>query len=195
MKKNFLVLTMVLAIVALFVGCGRAGNPSDATGSDTADEEADVSDLLEAQQEIAENYDPNDPESVADAMEAYAEYAAQIELEEFEEMEAVDAPEYFPEALIYNKGKITESSDYGDEGYIDKSITIETTEDLKTVKEFYKDLFSQMTWDLTSQSSESDSASFDATDSAAIDAYIYIYADPYSKLVRISVSYSGYITE
>jgi hypothetical protein len=107
----------------------------------------------------------------------------------------VDAPSDFPMDLIYGKGKITSSSDSGDESYINKSIDIETTEDLKTVKDFYKNLFSQPTWKLTSQSNESDSASYYATDSAGIEANVYAYIDTYSKIVTISISYSGSITE
>jgi hypothetical protein len=203
MKKNLFVLTVMMAVIALSSGCGKTENSSDTDQSSTTQsnttstEVADESlkDLMAAQEEISKNYDENDPEAATKMMEAYAEYGAQVELDEFEKTEAIDAPSYFPTALIYSKGKITESSDSGDESYINKSITIETTENLKTVKEFYKNLFSQLTWKLTSQSSESDSASFDATDSAAIDANVYIYASPYSKIVSISITYSGTITE
>jgi len=202
---------MVMAIVVLFVGCGKAESPLEAASKEAAKDLAatqpdisstgstgeikDLSDYMAAQQKIGEAYDENDPEAVAKMMEAYAELGAEMELREFEEVEAVDAPSDFPPSLIYGKGKITSSSDSGDESYINKSITIETTESLKTVKDFYKNLFSQPTWDLTSQSSESDGASYDATDSAGIEASVYIYADTYSKLVSIDISYSGYITE
>lgn len=210
---------MVMAIVALFVGCGNAANPLTtaikeaekdvATQTGVASEEKtesssdtveigeikDLSDLMKAQQKIGEAYDENDPEAAAKMMEAYAELEGQMALQEFEKTEAMDAPSDFPTDLIYGEGKITSSSDSGDEGYINKSIDIETTEDLKTVKDFYKNLFSQSTWKLTSQSNESDGASYNATDTAGIEANIYIYTDTYSKIVTISVSYSGSVTE
>lgn len=210
---------MVMAIVAFFVGCGNAVNPLTtaikeaekdvATQPGVASEEKtesssdeveigeikDLSDLMTAQQKIGEAYDENDPEAAAKMMEAYAELEGQMALQEFEKTESVDAPSDFPTDLIYGKGKITSSSDSGDEGYINKSIDIETTEDLKTVKDFYKNLFSQPTWKLTSQSNEGDSASYYATDSAGIEANVYVYIDTYSKIVTISVSYSGSITE
>lgn len=188
----------MMAIVAFLVGCGNAVNPLDtAVQSVVADKEAveNFADLAKAQQKIAENYDENDPEAAVKMMETYAEFGAKMELQEFEKMEAVDAPSDFPSGLIYGKGKITSSSDSGDESYINKSITIETTESLKAIKDFYKNLFSQPTWKLTSQSSESGGASYDATDSANIGANVYISSDSYSKIVNISVSYSGEITE
>lgn len=212
MKKTLLVFTMVVAIAVFFVGCGKEVIPSDtsdeesSSDTDTSDEESssdttsvgevkDLADLVEAQQKIAENYDENDPEAIAKMMESYAELEGQMALQEFEKTEAVDAPSDFPSSLIFDKGKITSSSDNSDESYISKDIDIETTEDLKTVKDYYKNLFSELTWDLTSQSSGSDEASYYATDSANIEAGVYIYADTYSKIVTISISYSGSITE
>jgi len=206
MKRNLLVLTIVMAIVAVFAGCGNTANPlttaikeaekdQPGTASDTVDigEVKDLSDYMAVQQKIGEAYDENDPEAAAKMMEAYAELEGQMALQEFEKVESMDAPSDFPMDLIYSKGKITSSSDSGDESYINKSIDIETTESLKTVKDFYKNLFSQPTWKLTSQSNESDSASYYATDSAGIEANVYIYTDTYSKIVTISVSYSGSI--
>ena len=230
MKKNLVVLAMVLTAVMLFAGCGKKENSSDAVDKDAAknladptvtqrdaemkgdtdDEEnkfdiastgvpegeyADLVDLAEAQQKIAENYDENDPEATAKMMETYAEYGAKTDLREFENAESLDAPSDFPTELIYEKGKITEYSDVGDEGSINKSIIIETTEDIKVAKDFYKNLFSQPTWKLNAQSNESDGVSYDATDSADIGASVYISSDPYSKIVTISIWYTGSITE
>ncbi|MFA5792282.1 MAG: hypothetical protein WC897_00230 [Candidatus Gracilibacteria bacterium] len=203
MRKEFLVFTMAMSIVVFSAGC-KIQSPfvTDAPGgvdADAGEEDVevggDLSDLMEAQQKITETYDENDPEAVAKMMEAYAEYGAQVELDEFKNTEAVDAPIGFPPSLIYDNGKVTSASDSTEENYIYESITIETTDDLKTVKAFYKNLFSESYWRLTSQSSESDSASYDATDSANIDTYVYIYADPYSKLVSIDITYSGYLEE
>jgi hypothetical protein len=207
MKKSLVVLMMAIAISAFLAGCGSVENPLLGTadkeavtadkGSVTTDKEAveTLADLAEAQQKIAETYDENDPEAVVKMMETYAEYGAKLELQEFEKTESLDPPSDFPSGLIYNKGKITESSDSGDESYINKSVTMQTTDDVKIVKSFYKDLFSQLTWKLTSQSNESGGASYDATDSANIEAYVYISSDPYSKIVSISITYSGSITE
>lgn len=201
MKKNlairpsrseaFLLIVVVITIAALFIGCGKTETPAD-----TASKEAvgNLTDLVAAQQKLAENYDPNDPASTAKMMETYAKFGAQMEVQEFEKAESVDAPSDFPASLIYGKGKITESSDEGDASYINKSITIKTTEDLKTVKEFYKNLLSQTPWRITSQSSQSDGASYKAKDAADIEASVDISVDPYSKIVNVNIWYSGDIT-
>lgn len=199
MKKNLVILMTVMIGAMLFAGCGEAASPSDTatSPSDTVGVGAveGLSGFVAAQQKIAATYDPNDPAAAAKMMESYAEYGAQLELQEFEKAEAVDAPIGFPESLIYNGGKITESSDDGDETYINKSITIKTTEDVKTVREFYKNLFSQAPWKITSQSSESGGASYGAKDAANLEASVDISSDTYSKLVNIYVWYSGDITE
>lgn len=181
---------VVLASAALFAGCGKE------SPAETANKEAvkNLADLVETQQQLGENYNPNDPAAVAKMMEGYAKLGAQVEVQEFEKAEAVDPPSNFPSALIYSKGKITESSDDGDESYINKEITIKTTEDIKTVKEFYKTLFAQPTWKLTSQSSESGGASYKAKDSANIEASVDISVDAYSKLVNVRIWYNGDIT-
>ncbi|MFH1284518.1 MAG: hypothetical protein ABIH78_02930 [Candidatus Peregrinibacteria bacterium] len=188
MKRNLVVLTMVIAVVALFSGCGKTVTPQEAISQQ-------ASDLATAQQKIAETYDPNDPESTAEIMQSYAELGAQMELQDFENAEAVDPPSDFPSNLIYDKGKITSSSDNGDETYVNKSVTIQTTEDFKTVKDFYKNLFSQASWKITSQSSESGGASYGVTDSSGFEASVDISSDPYSKLVTIYVWYSGSVME
>lgn len=187
MKKNLAFLIVVAVVVALFAGCGTE-NPAE-----TANKEAvkNLTDLVATQQKLGETYDPNDPAAAAKVMETYAKFGAQMELQEFEKVEAVDAPSDFPSSLIYGKGKIIESSDDGDASYINKSITIKTTEEMKTVKEFYKNLFSQFPWKITSQSSESGGASYKAKDSADIEASVDISVDPYSKIVNVRIWYSG----
>ncbi|MFA6521325.1 MAG: hypothetical protein WCT53_03000 [Candidatus Gracilibacteria bacterium] len=189
MKKKFAALMVVALAATLFAGCGKE------TPAETASKDAvkALTDLTVAQQKLG-NLDPNDPASAAKVMETYANLGAQMELQEFEKAEAVDPPSNFPSALIYSKGKITESSDDGDESYINKEITIKTTEDIKTVKEFYKTLFAQPTWKLTSQSSESGGASYKAKDSANIEASVDISVDAYSKLVNVRIWYNGDIT-
>lgn len=202
MKKSFILLTMVIAIVAFFGGCGKADKPSENSSEKLSEKSSytivqQETDLIAAQQQIAETYDPNDPEAVAKMMESYAELGAQVELQDFEKAEAVDAPSGFPSSLIYDKGKITSSSDNGDETYVNQDITIQTTEDFKTVKEFYKNLFSQASWKITSQSSEGGGASYGVTDtdSNGFEASVDISSDPYSKLINIYVWYSGSVTE
>ncbi|MBU1151531.1 hypothetical protein KJ632_01735 [Patescibacteria group bacterium] len=219
MKKILLVLVVLIGVVVFLVGCGKTDKLSDEGGKDLAKnsesgssaiqsgaedtgyfggaggEFSEFADFAEAQQEIMENYDENDPEAMAKMMEVYADYGAKMELKEFEDTEAVDAPSDFPSDLIYSGGKITQASDSSDEEYISKDITIETTDDFKSVKDFYKNLFSQSMWQITSQSSESGGASYEVTNSADLDASVYIESDPYSKIVAISISYSGYIAE
>lgn len=190
MKKNLVILMMALIISAFFAGCGKTASPAD-----TASQEVkNLTDLAAAQQKLGETYDPNDPEAAAKMMETYAQFGAQMELQEFEKAESVDAPSDFPSSLIYGNGKVTEASDSGNESYINKSIVIQTTEDVKTVKEFYKNLFSQTPWKITSQSSQTDGASYYATDAANLEASVDISSDPYSKIVTIYVSYSGDVT-
>jgi len=184
---------MVAMIAVTFLaGCSKAESPAE-----TASKEAvkNLADLAAVQQKLGENYDPNNPADVAKVMEAYGQFGAQMELQEFEKAEAVDAPSGFPSSLIYSKGKITESSDNGDEEYMNKSITIKTTEDVKMAKEFYKNLFSQTPWKITSQSSETSGASYEAKDAANLKAGVDISSDPYSKIVNIRISYSGNITK
>ncbi len=183
---------VVLISVVLFAGCGKTESPDE-----TASKEAvkNLTDLAAAQQKLGESYDPNDPAAAAKVMETYAKFGAQLELAEFEKAEAVDAPSGFPSNLIYGKGKLTESSDDGDESYINKSITIRTTEDLKAAKEFYKNLLSKTPWKITSQSSEGDGASYRAKDAANLEASVDISSDPYSKIVDIDIWYSGDVSK
>lgn len=192
MKKKFAILMVVMVATTLFAGCGKTESPEE-----TASKEAvkNLTDLAVAQQKLGETYDPNDPAAAMKMMETYAEFGAQMELQELEKAEAVDAPSDFPSSLIYGEGKITYSSDDGDAEYINKGITIKTTEDIKTVKEFYKNLFSQTPWKIISQSSESDGASYKAKDAANLEASVDISSDPYSKIVDVDIWYSGYITE
>jgi len=206
---------MTAVVAVLFVGCGK-GAPSDSakegaindflgnTGTEdkTTEKDTDIAsgnlgaykdlaEYAEAQQKIQEAYNENDPEAAAKMMEAYAELGSKMELREFEAAESLDPPSDFPKDLIFDKGKITSASDDGDESYLNKSITIETTESLKTVRDFYKNLFSQPTWDLSSQSSDGSSSSFEATDSANISASVSISSDMYSKIISVSIYYSG----
>jgi len=218
MKKNIVFLIVTVTVAMLFVGCGSTANPlgamnngtvSDSTGitaatqpgipsgvvpGATSTEMQDYADYIATQQKIAQSYDPNDPEATAKMMESYAELGSKMELREFENAESLDAPDNFPLGLIYSKGKITEASDSGDDSYINQNITIKTTDSLKDVKAFYKGALSETPWDITSQSSESDGASFDATGTAGINVNVYISSDPYSKIVSITVSYTGEIT-
>jgi hypothetical protein len=203
MRKNIAILTMMVVFVTLFAGCNNAANPANpATNSASKDGSSntntpsqiaaqDLMDLAEAQQKIATTYDENDPAAVAKVMETYAEYGAKSDLRDFESAESFDAPSGFPSGLIYGKGKITQSSDDGDESYINKSITIKTTEDVKVVRDFYKNLLSQAPWKITSQSSESGGASYEAVDSANIQATVDIAVDQYSKIVSVNIYYSG----
>ncbi|MCK9186414.1 hypothetical protein M0P48_03170 [Candidatus Gracilibacteria bacterium] len=192
MKKNFIALMMVVAISLSFLGCGSK-EKSDETITKEAIE--NYKELAEVQQEIAKDYDPNNPEDVAKMMETYAEFGSKMELQEFDKAESVDAPSGFPAGLVYGKGKITSASDDGSEGYVNQSITIQTTETVKTVKDFYKNLFSQAPWKITSQSSEGSGASYGVTGSDGLEVSVNISSDSYSKLVRVDVWYSGSVAE
>ena len=197
---------MVVSIVTVITGCGKAVNPLEAAMKEAGKDSTDITtpgsdagtmknyvEFAEAQQKIQEAYDENDPEAAAKMLELYSQFGAEMELKEFKNAEAVDAPSDFPSALIYEKGKITSASESGDESYINKSITIETTENFKTVRDFYKNLFSQATWKITSQSSDGSSASYVATDPAGIEASVDISATEYSKITTVSIYYSGSI--
>lgn len=190
MKKNFIILMMLAIVATFFAGCSK---------EEKLEQEAikDLNDLTTAQQKLVEGtetLDPNDPAYTAKMMENYAQYGAQIDLQEFEKAESVDAPSDFPSELIYKSGKITESSENSSDSYIDKNITIRTTDGVKAVKDFYKNLFTQPGWQITSQSSASDGASYSATDSAAIGVSVDITYSPYSKIVDVYVRYSGEIS-
>lgn len=188
MKKNLAVIAAVIVMATFLVGCGKKESPTE-----TEKKEAikSLSDFAETQQKLGEAYDKGDPAAAAKMMDSYAQFGAQLEAQEFEKSEAVDAPSDFPSSLIYGKGKITQSSDNSDADYINKSITIKTTEDVKAVKEFYKTLLSQAPWKITSQSSETDGASYDAKDASDREANVDISANTYSKIVEIQISYSG----
>lgn len=192
MKRNFAILTMMVIVAALFAGCGATGGPAGTVSNETA---KNLADIAATQQKIAENYDLNDPAAAAKMMEAYGQFGAQMELQEFNKAESVDAPSDFPSSLIYGKGKVTESSDDSSDSYVNKKVIIKTTEDVKTVKDFYKNLFSATPWKITSQSSQSDGASYYAKDSANFEANADISTDPYSKIVTVHVYYSGDVTQ
>ncbi len=192
MKKTLTGSVLVVAVMAFFVGCGTKST------EEAAKEEVikNLTDLAEVQQDIGANYDPNDPEATAKIMQDYAELGAQMELDEFEKIESLDLPSGFPSSLVYGKGKVTSVSDDGDETYVNQSITIQTTEDVKTVKDFYKNLLSQSAWKITSQSSESGGASYSVTETATnLEAGIDITSDAYSKLVSVYIWYSGSVGE
>ncbi len=214
MKKNLAILMMVLSIMAVITGCGKAVNPLEAAMKEAEKESMkevtkdydgittpgsgnmeSYSDLLEAQQKVQEAYDENAPEAGVKMLEIYAELGAKEELREFENAEAMDAPSGFPSELIYEKGKITSASESGDETYINKDITIQTTEDFKTVKDFYKNLFSQAGWKITAQSSSGSSASYEATDPSGMTATVDISVYDYSKITTVTIYYSGSIIE
>lgn len=188
MKKRFAVFAVVLVVAALFVGCGKKESPAEIANKEAV---KTLTDFAVAQQKIGQDIDPNDPAAIAKVMENYAELGAKMELQDLEKSEAVDAPSDFPSSLVYGKGKVTSSSDSSNESYLNKSITIKTTDDLKTVKDFYKNLFSKAPWKIVSQSSEADGASYTANDSANFEASIYISSNAYSKIVEVQVTYSG----
>lgn len=188
MKKRFALFAVVLVAAALFVGCGKKESPAEIANKEAV---KTLTDFAVAQQKIGQNIDPNDPASVAKVMENYAELGAKMELQDLEKSEAVDAPSGFPSSLLYSKGKITWASDSSDESYLNKSITIKITDDLKTVKDFYKNLFSKAPWKITSQSSESDGASYTVKDASGFEASLYISSNAYSKIVEVQITYSG----
>lgn len=181
-------MAVVLVVAALFVGCGKKESPAEIANKEAV---KTLTDFAVAQQKIGQNIDPNDPAAVAKTMENYAEFGAKLELQDFEKVEAVDAPAGFPSSLLYSKGKITSASDSSDESYLNKSITIKTTDDLKTVKDFYKNLFSKAPWKIASQSNESDGAFYTVKDASDFEASLYISSNAYSKIVEVQITYSG----
>lgn len=188
MKKKFAIIMVATVTTTLLAGCGNKENAAEIASKEAV---KNLADLAAVQQKLGETYNPNDPAAVAKMMETYGKFGATLELQEFEKAEAVDAPSDFPSSLIYGKGKITSSSDEGSTEYINKSITIKTTDDIKIVKEFYKNLFSKTPWKITSQSSQSDGASYNAKDAAELEASVDISSDSYSKIVSTRIQYSG----
>lgn len=191
MKKKFAAVAMIITFAILVSGCAKE-TPAETAGKEVA---KSLSDMAAVQQKLGESYNPNDPAAIAKVMDTYGKYGAQVELQELEKAEAVDAPVGFPTSLVYSKGKMTESSDEGDEGYVNKSITIKTTEDMKIVKEFYKNLLSQAPWKITSQSSESTSAAYKAKNNAGYEVNVDMSSDPYSKIINIRIWYTGNVTQ
>jgi len=117
----------------------------------------------------------------------------QQELNEFNQTEAIDPPAGFPLGFLYSNGKVVGMSNDGDEFYINKSVTIKTTDAAADVKAFYKNIL-VAPWEITSQSSDGGSTYYYATDSqTGMTIDVSIYADElYSKLLEIDVYYSGY---
>lgn len=191
MKKKFAAVAMIITFAILVSGCAKE-TPAETAGKEVV---KSLSDMAAVQQKLGESYNPNDPAAIAKVMDTYGKYGAQVELQELEKAEAVDAPVGFPTSLVYSKGKMTESSDEGDEGYVNKSITIKTTEDMKIVKEFYKNLLSQAPWKITSQSSESTSAAYKAKNNAGYEVNVDMSSDPYSKIINIRIWYTGNVTQ
>lgn len=181
-------MAVVLVVAALFVGCGKKESPAEVANKE---EIKNLADFTAAQQKIGQNFNPNDPAAVTKAMENYAEFGAKLELQDFEKTETVDAPAGFPSSLLYSKGKITSASDSSDESYLNKSITIKTTDDLKTVKDFYKNLFSKAPWKISSQSTDSNGASYTVKDASGFETSLYISSNTYSKILEIQITYSG----
>lgn len=181
-------MAVVLVVAALFVGCGKKESPAEIANKEAV---KTLTDFAVAQQKIGQNIDPNDPAAVAKTMENYAELGAKLDLQDFENAEAVDAPAGFPSSLFYSKGKITSSSDSSDESYLNKSITIKTTDDFNTVKDFYKNLFSKAPWKITYQSTVGIAASYTAKNASGFEVVLDMSLNTYSKVLEIQITYSG----
>ncbi|MFA5076594.1 MAG: hypothetical protein WC480_04220 [Patescibacteria group bacterium] len=189
MKKNFAISFLMVALALVLVGCGKQ-QTQEAKILDTAQNIQDLAKVADQAQKAGET---GSPEDLAKMIQNYAEVAANMELQEFERTEAVDAPSSFPKELIYSNGKIVAASDNSDESYIDQDITLKTTDDAQKVKTYYKDLFSQPSWKITSQSTEGDSANFKAQKVGTnLTADVDIsFNQVGSKLVEVVVYYSG----
>jgi len=189
MKKLF-ILCLIIALPLLIGGCGKKSEVGLGGAVDTAKNIQKMNEIGSAAQKAQES---GNPEDMAKAVEKYGELAAQLELSQFDKSEAVDAPAGFPKELIYQSGKLLESSDSSDDTYIDEDITIKSTDEPAKIKEYYKNLLSSGDWKLTDQSSASDSADYTAKNSATgLQAQVNIsYNQLSSKLVEIKIYYSG----
>ncbi|MBU1992634.1 MAG: hypothetical protein ABH856_01545 [Patescibacteria group bacterium] len=193
MKKTIAICAVVLVFSLIFAGCCQRQKDMQA-----------LEELAQTGEKLQEVYETGSQEEIAKAeaeaagdymdvyMEGLMEKGAQYELKEYEQTEGIDAPEGFPGELIYKNGKITEASDSSDAYYINKSITIKTTDELKTVKDHYKNLLSGSLWTIDSQSTEAYGASYSAVNqNTGLEVDVDIYSDMYSKLVSVSVYCMG----
>lgn len=195
MQTHRLIPLLVLPTLALAgFGC-VPGAVSEKAGQvkDTVQTAQNVADLAKIGEKASEAANTNSPEAMAEAIGQYADFASKIELQQFEKIQSVDAPEGFPKDLIYASGKIVESSDDSSESYLDKSLTVKTTEDLAKVRDAYKALLSKDPWKITSQSNDADSSSFYAKNSDGTTVSVRVSGSQYSKLVEVSVDYTGEI--
>lgn len=190
-------LAIVLPIVVLAgFGCVPGGvSDRAAKVKDTVQTAQNVADLARIGEKASEAANTNSPEAIAEAIGQYADFASKIELQQFEKVQPVDAPEGFPKDLIYANGKLTESSDDSSESYLNKDISIKTTESLTTVRDFYKNLLGKDPWKITSQSNDADSSSIYAKNKDGMEVSVRVSGSQYSKLVEVSIDYSGDVAE
>ncbi|MFA5843167.1 MAG: hypothetical protein WC882_05900 [Candidatus Gracilibacteria bacterium] len=196
--KKFIVFGAILSIALLtFAGCGSSvvttpSTPTPTTNTTTTPTTTTTTttsdDDIPPPSDNPADYLTNPygfPQEMIDA-------EMQYELDEFEQTDAIDPPAGFPLGFLYANGKVVGMSNDGDEYYINKSVTIKTTDDSKTVKAFYKNIL-VAPWEITSQSSDGSNTYYYATHSeTGMEIDVSIYADSYSKLVEIDVYYSGY---
>ncbi|MBI5412134.1 hypothetical protein HZA43_03070 [Candidatus Peregrinibacteria bacterium] len=170
------------------VDLGKLAVPGNATQA--------LTDVAKNIEEAQKNGDlQKQTEAVQKVADSYAKLGAQFELNDYDKLESVDLPDGFPSELVYKEAKATQSSDSSNESYIDKSLTLKTKASFKDVKDFYKTLFSAAPWKITSQSSESGQASYEAQQSNGISVGVRISSDAYSSLTEISLQYSGSIAQ
>jgi len=199
MRKTSILAVSAVASILVLTGAGCGPKPPSQTaetrGPSALDVVQNAAELAKIGEQAAKAANANSPEATAAALGQYMDYAAKIELQQFEKTESVDAPSDFPRDLIYGKGKIVSASDDSSETYLSAQIGVKTTDDLKTVRDAYKAILSKDPWKITSQSNDTDSSDFEATDKDGRDVSVSIRADQYSKLVEISIRYSGDVTK
>ena len=173
-KLGLLVVVMSLALV----GCGKKDN--EPTAFDSLKNLKDLSEAVQSGDDAA-------------TTNAITQMVADAELKEYSDTKPVDAPENFPENLIYNDGKIISASDNSSGSDFDLSIDIKTTDDLDKVKEFYKKVLEEDSWKITNQTNRSDGADYSATKNEGNQSLsLYISRYQMSKITEISLDFNQY---
>lgn len=190
MKKNLTIGALLSAMILLITGCGLTSLP---IGSPEGKNE--ISDFVKTVQKAQTA--KTDEEVAATIIGDMVDRQTQEELDNFNKTKSLDAPKGLPAELIYPNGKITSSEDSGSTDYTSLTIKIKTTDSLQTVQDYYKTALSKDTWKITKQSNENKEFNYFAkvAGSDYLAVSVWGSSTDYSKLIEVSVSYTGPTTE
>jgi len=190
MKRIMTVIALLSAVALLITGCGISAIPGA-----TTEEKNQVSDLIKTVQKAQTA--KTDEEAASAIINGMVEQQVKAELDNFNKIKSIDAPKGLPAELLYPNGKITSSQNNGSDDYMALDINIKTTDSLQTVQDYYKAALAKTPWNVTEQSNEINQFNYFAkvTGNDYLAASIWGYGTDYSKLVEVTVSYSGPITK